>query len=252
MKKFIVLILVLAIFGGIGYFYLSNSMVMTAMFSQNTGKVMIMHNKAYNKLSEYKGYNLTFTQKTSTGDGVEKTVFSSEIKIKKVEGGYDLRADVTNKLTETETSPTYFFSQSEGKMYTLVGESKTFVETTFAEVLVIVTNNNAAEVLRFMDYENLGKLTEETVEVNFASCSITAKFSPLYIGCKLAWQTEETAEGAYTKSCEKIDAACTLREQYTITHLDEDNYVSTSFKVNKPGKKVAVAMPSDAETYVAA
>ncbi len=252
MKKFIVLILVLAIFGGIGYFYLSNSMVMTAMFSQNTNKVMIMHNKAYNKISEYKGYNLTFTQKTSTGDGVEKTIFSSDIKIKKVEGGYDMRADVTNKLGETETSPTYFFSQTEGKLYTLVGESKTFVTATFADALVTVTNNNSAEILRFMDYENLGKLTEETVAENFASCAITGKFSPLFIGCRLAWQTEATAEGAYVRSCEKIDAACTLREQYSIIHLDEDNYVSLSYKVNKPGKKVSVALPTDLDAYVAA
>lgn len=242
MKKFIVLILVLAIVGGVAYFFFSNSMAMTAMISQSTDKVMVMHNKAYNKSSNYKGYDLTLHYKENDGDGVDKLLYAADIKIAKADESMNIKAVVTDKTGDNEVSYTYYFKDD--VLYTLKGETKTKESMTLNNALNKITGGYIL-LNNLWNYES-AKYTEADFE-QFHSCSITARFNPLYIGCKNTWKFVPETEGEPTVTyAERIDAGCTLREVSAITST-EALTMKTYLTVNKPGKKVSVTFPDLSE-----
>lgn len=244
MKKLIGAIFILAILGGIAYFFLGNNMIMTTMISQNTEKKVAISNNAYKRLSEYSGYN--FSVKTiETEDGVSDTKLESEILIQKDNANFYVKAEVKYDEGETTKTKTVYYEGTlmAGVIYQIVGSEasgKTSSEGSLEDALQIMTNENSDISLTDLIKYDANKTTKEEVEELDLKVKMAFSFKPFYFGLKFVTSDEE----AGLTFTQRFDFGGSLRK-VTFESKEENINNETSISINKPGKKVTFTKLTD-------
>lgn len=247
MKRIIPLILLLAIFAGLGYFFLANDMAMTTLISQNKERICNTYNRAVKSLNSKTAYDYTIKTETYV-DGKVSTESTKEIKI-------IYREDVISKIyaitTTNDGEVEVFYELVDGVGTTYVtttpkgAEPERSKSTTYTVDEVLDTVIGAKPV--FLQVGDMASKTTQQVLREYQATtkedhaktksSIVMSFKPFYIGAK--FKTSSTVDEVQNDFEAYIDVTGKLKKTSLRVGTDT-NYTRTTNTFNNFNKGVKI------------